>query len=702
MLADNMLLEIFEKSFSKYKTKNIVLYGIGVKTQAVLEHIELNFIGLMDRDPTNIGKSFFGLNVLSGEEVIKNADIIIIVSADVYFQTIFSRIGFLHSEHNIPIYFCDGTEAISTENDKSIEENAYWAKDLATLKTQIDNHDIISFDIFDTLFTRRVTETTDLFLVIQNMIDKSSNFAKQRIEAELQLGSFATLEKIYKNLPDEFQEGYALEQELELKYLEPRSDIVEALNYAAKQQRKVYLISDIYHDRAFIELLLQKAGVSSHVEILISCELGKRKSDQTLWNHYKSIIGDKRALHIGDNPISDIENARQAQIDAFHIYNPYDMLKHSTLRNIVPKVCTLHESIIMGNIISRIFASPFALSKTKGRPHFDNLVNIGYVFFAPILFEYTIWILKENIKNKNNTILYVARDGYFLEKLHNLVAWKLRVDDAPKAHYLMASRSLLTIVNLRDRADIDAALRVKFSGRLHDYLKIRFGIKIDGEEQINSAVDSEKIKTIVYEHEAKILANAAQQRERYAKYLDKTVKDDEVIAIVDPSYKGTMQLLLTKLLGRKLQGFYCNADLSDENSNFTGKNMFALFQSNEDAKAQKSNLRKNTVFFEDGILVAPSATAIGINDDLTFEYAPLGNTQKNFSDKEAIFEGIVKYFEDTLNAYNSLQDIEISPEFVDFIIGQIFGQKSEICQNIKDKFYCDSMYEEIFDRKVFE
>jgi hypothetical protein len=126
---DVNFLKTFEKKFDQYKDLRIVLYGIGVKTISILENINFNFIGLMDKNPDSIGKTYFELKVLSPDEVIKSADIIIIVSADVYFQTIFSRIEFLQKEHSIPIFFCDGTEAKSYSKDNDIHENHYWQKD---------------------------------------------------------------------------------------------------------------------------------------------------------------------------------------------------------------------------------------------------------------------------------------------------------------------------------------------------------------------------------------------------------------------------------------------------------------------------------------------------------------------------------------------------------------------------------------------
>jgi hypothetical protein len=80
----------------------------------------------------------------------------------------------------------------------------------------------------------------------------------------------------------------------------------------------------------------------------------------------------------------------------------------------------------------------------------------------------------------------------------------------------------------------------------------------------------------------------------------------------------------------------------------------------------------------------------------------LGNTQKNFGDKEKIFNGIVDFVNDTLANYKDLNDIEISTQFIDFIVGEIYSRNTEIIPEIKDRFFADSIYETVFDGKMFE
>lgn len=693
---------LFKEKFDRYKSHKIFLYGTGIRTKQILENVDYNFIALMDKNPNNINSNFYGLKVVDYQEAIDRADIIIIASANVYFQTIFSRIEFLKKEYNIPIYFCDGTEALSYSTTDDIKNNQYWDKTLDSLKKEIDKNEVISFDIFDTLVTRKTTEPMDLFHIIERRLNLGSEFVKKRLEVEQNLRNTASLKKIYNQLPKKFAHGYEVEKELEMQLCIARKDVVDAFNYAIKQGKELYLITDIYHDKNFVVSLLEQCGIYGYKDIFISCELGKRKSDNTLWEHYKEIIKAKKALHVGDNKTSDIKNAANIGINTYHILSPYEMLKNSTMRDIVPKICTLDEAILTGNIVSKIFNSPFSLSNSKGIPKLTNLKDIGYLFFAPILFHYVIWILQKNIQNRTDTICFVARDGYFLEKLYNLSIKILETKNTPKVEYLMISRGLVSMMSIESEQDIKELLQIKFHGQLNDYFTIRFGIDVNSTEVVNIPLDLEKLRAIIDLNKEKITQNSKNQRELYLSYLDSIFNRNEEVTIVDPSYNGTIQHFLSKLLNKELKGYYCTANLSKSNHYFKNNNMYALFQSESDKTAKNSNVRKNTLFFEDGILVAPEGTCKKINEDMSFEFFDKGYTQNNFKDKELIYEGIVDFFKDSLANYNLLTDICLSPQFVDFLVGEVYSDKTVIDHAIKESFYYDSVYEKIYEGKIFE
>jgi len=695
----NIFIQEFKKCFNQLKEKKIVLYGIGIKSEIIIKKSGFNIIGLMDKNPKNIGKIIYGLPVIDIDTLLKNADLIIIASSNIYFQIIFSRISFLKLKYNIPIFFCNGEEAKLHFNDKKLEDNKYWDCSLELLKKEIDKHDVISFDIYDTLITRKLAEPIDLLYIIQKELS-FNNFVEKRLKAEIQLGNKAKLCDIYTILSQEYYKAFKLEEELEIELTIPRKDIIEAFNYAKEQNKEIFLITDIYHSKEFIKKLLMKFNIFGYKDVFVSCELEKRKSDNTLWKYYKEIIKDKKALHIGDNIESDIYNAQKIGLSTYHILSPFSLLEVSSLASLKPKICSLDESLIVGQIVSKIFNSPFCLNKSKGKIIIKTFYEIGYVFYGAIIFNYLVWVIKKSLSNKNDLALFVSRDGYFLKKLYELIKSHYNIECA-NSKYLMASRILMTIINLKDRQDIDEALNIKFEGSIKNYFFIRFGIKVDDNNYINFKEDYDKIKIIIDNNEKDILNNATIQRSRYIQYLKKLIDDKNDVFIVEPSFKGTIQFNLSKLLDLKINGYYCNADLSKDN-NYYKNNMYALFQKKNDLKAQKSKLREHTLFFEDGFLVAPHGTCFSINNDLSFNYYPPGLTQKNFSDKENIFLGVLDFFYDMFSCYKTFDNIEINSNFIDEFIGEVYSEKIEILQELKDKFYYDTLFEKIVEEKIFD
>ena len=673
-----MIIKDFIQNFSKFKKNKIVLYGIGIKTKEILDNTAFNIIGLMDKDACNIGKFFYGKKVLNEKEVINSADIIIIAAADVYYDIIFKRIAYLNDKYNIPIYFLDGTKATTKQINKNIKLNPYWNNTIDCIKEEIKKYEIISFDIFDTLITRKLTEPQDLVKIIgEKYFD--NDFYTSRIETETKLGALATIDKIYEKMPEKYARGKFFEKELELELIMPRYDMVEIFNFAKANNKKIILISDMYYSSDFMSKILEKCGITGYNVLIISSEIGLKKSDGTIWAHYAH--NAPKMLHIGDNYYSDIVNANKYGINTFYIMSPFEILKNSSWQNIVPRITNTVESKIVGNIISKVFNSPFALSKTKGVIEIDNLFDVGYILYSAVIMTYVFWILNQ----KEDKVAFVSRDGWFLKKIYE----KFKNNSI----YLTISRALISQINLKSKEDIVRAIDLKFYGKIRDYFKVRYGIEIQSDKIINTAEDREIILEIIEKYADKILENSKKQRKLYLKYLKTIFNDNNTIALVDPSYRGTNQKNLEKLIPNKIEGYYCNALISSDN-------MHALFQTEDDNDATKSKIRRKCAFLEDGILVAPTGTPVKINDDLTFIYDYQGKTQEEFYNKEKIFDGICNFIDDFINIFN--YDTKINPAFIDYLAGEIWGENTILTDKVKDTFWIDTIFECIKNEPMFE
>ena len=102
----------FDAAFGRFRDKRLAIYGIGRMSATLLPGLgDYQIAGLLDRDKGNLGKVIYGYPVISLEEAEKKADLIIINTAESYWDVIWKRIRGI----SIPVYFKDGTLAEKKE-----------------------------------------------------------------------------------------------------------------------------------------------------------------------------------------------------------------------------------------------------------------------------------------------------------------------------------------------------------------------------------------------------------------------------------------------------------------------------------------------------------------------------------------------------------------------------------------------------------
>ena len=177
-----------------------------------------------------------------------------------------------------------------------------------TIYQLIDQYDVISFDIFDTLLVRPYVKPTDLFYHLE-LLENLSGYADARIQAERDARKKipeATLDEIYSEL-----HGYPgmkdKEKQLEAQVLTANSEIKLIYNYAKMKGKRIVIVSDNYLPEKFLKSVLRRNGYTGFANIYVSCEYRKNKGSGTL---FKEVIKHERVypqsiLHIGDNAHSD-------------------------------------------------------------------------------------------------------------------------------------------------------------------------------------------------------------------------------------------------------------------------------------------------------------------------------------------------------------------------------------------------------------
>lgn len=311
-----------------------------------------------------------------------------------------------------------------------------------------------SFDIFDTLMTRITATPHGIFALLQAELVQNTdyayfpefvrnNFYNLRVNAESLARNNAdaigneevTLKQIYEAIGTT---GTVSEQELkglmELEIsLENRSALlipenINRMKALIERESRVVLISDMYLGEEVIrKILVGLDPVFTDIKIYVSCDSGKTKRTGSL---YKKVHDDEGVeygqwVHIGDNISSDINTAQRFGIRTEHfLYEPIKSYEKTVLKD--QQSDPFSQLTIGASRNARLF---HALKEASA---------FGCTVGGPMFFPYVWWILDKSAEMRIRDLYFVARDGYVLKKMADIIIAHERMDI--KTHYIYGSR----------------------------------------------------------------------------------------------------------------------------------------------------------------------------------------------------------------------------------------------------------------------
>ena len=401
-------------------------------------------------------------------------------------------------------------------------------------------HDIISFDIFDTLLLRPFVNPTDLFFYIEDAYGKKG-FAEARISAEQKLRMTMKeteevhLSDIYSEIP-EYKDFMQVEMDTELTLLHPNPEMFKIYQKAKELKKDIIIISDIYLSEDFIAELLNVKGYTGYKKLYVSSTWNKEK-----WtgNLFRVVLEDIEAtpssiLHIGDNYKSDIKAAESVGFHTFYIKKVID--------------CYFEANPLYKNILTQDWkTSALAMCLAeKNQCNFDSYWHrFGYMFAGPICYAYTKWIQDFIQRDKDiSDVVFVARDGYLLEKIFEKIS-----SSQVNAHYVYAPRLLSLICRLDyDLSYYDCLSQmnmiIDFFAQKSGHKSICFNSKDAANQYIQT--NYQQIEQI-----------SKQERAAYQNYLKQQKFGAGMIAVVDSiTDKFSAQKLIGESIENPLIGLY--------------------------------------------------------------------------------------------------------------------------------------------------
>lgn len=680
----------FMNQFRAHKEQRIVLYGIGRYTATLVEGLkDFQIVGLMDKDPERIGESIFGLPIIDGKTAEKVADIIVINTSETYWDVIYERI----KDITIPIYYKNGKLA----KTKSIQkyENPFRNLSYDLVQDQIKVAGVVSFDFFDTLFVRKVCSPRDVFKFLENSFRNEWNggmsYTELRSKAREMLRPNYCLDELYQQmqvicgLPDMvLKKIKQKELELECRLLRPREKMLTCLQSAIADGKEVYIVSDMYLPKSFYLDVLQEYKIEFPTDhILLSNEMGMSKRDGKLWRDFaKKRIGGRKAIHIGDDPKADIEEAEKQGIKTYRVPSTWDMLTVSSMQNLSTSICSDYDTAVMGCVISELFNDPFRLYASDGIIRISNNYEMGYIVFAPVIITFLIWLIQKSRQDHIRKLVFMSRDGYLLQQdfeyLCELIGGGYSVSESC---YLGISRQLAMLAAVENEKDLFEYASMPYSGSISELFEDRFEI-YDVKE-----IPGKTLKEYLKDYREEIEKYTANIQRSYRQYLDSMQLDDQC-AVVDLGFYGNNQKYLNKIAGTGMKGYYSNANLSAQNPNTAIQKMEACFQEEGDATGEDSWVYKKQIYLE-SFLTAPYGMVKAVDDKGAFVCAKKRNNQMRFSDKEEINRGVKSFIRDYVRSFWDL-NIRLNIKFADNFYGHCFGGALEFSDAVKSSFYNDN------------
>ncbi len=430
------------------------------------------------------------------------------------------------------------TDFCKNPGDGTVSEDGYFNQAQAPYSDRLDEikkqiwsaeKQYVSFDVFDTVVTRPFFTPSDLFWLLDDMYDEAcSNTSFHTIRMEGEEGcrrklcdkqkEDVTIDEIYLYISETYGipmelclKIKKLEEELEVSFSQNRKAGHEIYDVALLSGKKVIFTSDMYLRKETIAKLLEKNNYDGYEEIFVSSGYGKLKATGKLFRQAAQAlhIELKDMIHIGDNPLNDVEAPESLGVTAIYFPKACDVfegrvpaLKTNGCFAIGKRAAGIYvgqkgfERIsgygcMAAMVANRYFDNPFRYFHPMTDLNMDAFLA-GYYVLGMNLAAQIHWVEKARKKKGAKRIIFTARDGYLLKQAYD---YYLEIcGENVKTEYRYVSRKAMLPLMLEKKADF-MNLPIVYTRYTPDMLLelLSFCVSDSAEAQCDKAWEKNKI-----------------------------------------------------------------------------------------------------------------------------------------------------------------------------------------------------------------
>ena len=294
---------------------------------------------------------------------------------------------------------------------------------------QLLAHELVSFDLFDTIVSRGVAldtvhektaEFADKFLrgddgpLPRGLIAHARHRVQEEIHVRTALASGGARNEV--DLADVFDAALtpylrdpvararavaaliAREVEIEKAVLSVDPAMRDVIAKLRKAGRRVILISDMYLQVAPVENLLCHLGLRELFDhVFVSASVGVTKHSGLMFDHVDRMLGLQNVprVHVGDNLHSDVHQPRQHGWSSLHFHDP---------AREVAREARLMRARLGPTAHAAAFRALTRTYPTEGKFGFERRVAAAFSAFAT-------QVLQRAIQGNYHRVLFLTRDG---------------------------------------------------------------------------------------------------------------------------------------------------------------------------------------------------------------------------------------------------------------------------------------------------
>lgn len=458
----------------------------------------------------------------------------------------------------------------------------------------VNDYDIVSFDLFDTLFIRRIHDPDMVKpAVARFIVQKASIFGyhwnweevqllrnKYENEQRAETGKkfedheacypdymHKVLSRIFKDkmTDDLLEEVTNHELKIEMAMIVPRADLVAWLKKIYSEEKKILIVSDIYLPAGHLKRLIDHVGLLKYVTDVVSSAdtfLAKASGKAFPMLLEKYALKKEKWMHIGDNPFSDGLRPAEFGIQSFILKDISEKTRKTITRAYT--VFSNFRPYWKGRLVQQLMLP----LEGENKP-LSSLYIEGYNFLAPLVGAFTQRIAERARELDIGKIYFFSREGFTFKRFWDrAVPIMYPCGFFPKSSYLFVSRlSLagascayqgLTLTKAdiaflpagnRDMRDVCRVYSLDIEPLIPIMKRqgIRYNDPLSPAHQGWTIELRQKFKFLIddYDFQAEVKRQTREYNDALQRYLEKEgFFDQPDVALVDIGWMGTIQRFL--------------------------------------------------------------------------------------------------------------------------------------------------------------